>query len=86
MTPKREKRIREAEKLAKDVCRQQGWEYVAADFWPAYFEACAKDPWRAGKVPNPKNPAWKQNLDVLLRDEQFGQVMDEAITSLKAAA
>lgn len=86
MTPKRRKRILAAEKLAKQVCRQQGWEYEPDAFWNGYFGACQSDPWRAGKVGNPKNESWRQNLDVLIREDHFAAIMDEAIDALKEAA
>jgi hypothetical protein len=78
LTPKRAKAIAAAEKNAKAVCKARGWEY-GADFWRDYFAECAKDPWYRGDVPNPKNPAWRQSLDVLLRDDHFGKVMDKAL-------
>ncbi len=36
-----------------------------------------------GDVPDPKNPRWKQNIDVLLREDRFAAVMDAAITAMK---
>lgn len=86
LNDKRKKRIAAAVKLARTVCRQQGWEYVPADFWSAYFSECALDPWMRGEVPNPKNPNWKQNLDVLLAEDRFAGVMDRAIASMRASA
>ena len=38
----------------------------------------------AGNVPNKNNPAWKQSLDVLLRDEHFGKTMDRALAGIEA--
>jgi hypothetical protein len=83
LNDKRKRRIAEAVKLAKRVCREQGWVYRAAPFWQAYFAECALDPWMRGEVPNPKNPNWRQNLDVLLAEDRFAGVMDRAITALK---
>ena len=67
-------------------CRDQGWPYEALNFWTAYFTECATDPWMRGEVPNPKNPSWKQNLDVLLAEDRFAGVMDRAIEALRSAA
>jgi hypothetical protein len=86
VTPKRQKRIQLADKLARKLCEEQGWEYSAADFWRSYFDECAQDAWMRGEVPNPKNPKWKQNLGVLLAEERFASVMDAAISSMRAAA
>lgn len=80
---KRKKRIAAAVKLAKSVCDSQGWPYVAADFWAAYFTECSRDAWMRGEVPNPKNPAWHQNLDVLLAEDRFAGVMDQAIAAMR---
>ena len=86
LNPKREKRILTADKLARTVCRQQGWKYAIADFWGAYFAECAKDPWLRGDIPNPKNPAWRQNLEVLLAEDRFAKLMDQAIDGLRGDA
>jgi hypothetical protein len=83
VTPKRVKRIKAADKLARTICRQQGWDYAAADFWAAYFEQCAADPWMRGDVPHPTRANWKQNLDVLLAEDRFASVMDRAISSMR---
>lgn len=84
LTPKRRKRILSANKLARDLCRRQGWSLTVRDFWTAYFEECLEDPWLSGDVPNPKNPRWKQNLCVLLDEERFGQIMDKAVAKARA--
>jgi hypothetical protein len=86
LNPKRQRRVLAADKLARQLCRQLGWEYDAAAFWQAYFEQCAADPWLRGEVPNPNNPRWKQNLDVLLAEDRFAQIMDQAVTALGDAA
>jgi hypothetical protein len=86
LTPKRRRLIREAEKLARGVCRAQSWHYDPDEFWPAFFDRCRDDPWKAGKRGNPKNPDWKQDLSILLRDEHFARTMDEAIAAMKGAA
>ena len=78
LSPKRRRLILAAERMAKTVCTTQGWEY-GADFWRDFFRECAKDPWYRGDTPNPKNPAWKQSLDVLLRDDHFSKIMDSAL-------
>lgn len=83
---KRKKRIAGAVKLAKRVCAEQGWPYDPAEFWSAYFSECASDAWMRGEVPNPKNPTWRQNLDVLLAEDRFAGVMDRAIASMRGAA
>lgn len=86
LNPKRRKRIQLADKLAKQVCRSQGWDYDAEAFWRAYFGQCLLDPWLRGDVANPRNPDWKQNLDVLLAEDRFAQIMDRAISRMEAAA
>jgi hypothetical protein len=86
LNDKRRKRIAAAVKLARQVCREQGWEYIAVEFWPAYFSECASDPWMRGEVANPRNPDWKQNLDVLLAEDRFAQVMDKAIAAMRGAS
>lgn len=86
LNPKRRKRIAAAVKLAKQVCASQGWEYVPDQFWPAYWTQCAADKWMRGEVPNPNNPAWKQNLDVLLAEDRFASVMDKAIAAMRGGA
>lgn len=82
LNPKRQKRIQAADKLARQVCKAQGWTYATAKFWEAYFERCKADPWLRGEVPNPRNPAWKQNLDVLLKEDRFAEIMDRAIAEI----
>jgi hypothetical protein len=84
--PKRVKRIKAADRLARDLCQQQGWEYEPEVFWNAYFAKCAEDPWLRGDVPNPKNARWKQNLDVLLAEDRFAGIMDRAISSMRESA
>lgn len=86
LNPKRRKRIQAADKLARQVCRQQGWAYVPKDFWEAYFDQCLQDPWLRGEVPNPRSPGWKQNLDVLLAEDRFAEIMDRAIATMADAA
>lgn len=86
LNPKRRKRLAAAVKLAKQVCASQGWDYVPGEFWPAYWTQCAADKWMRGEVPNPNNPAWKQNLDVLLAEDRFASVMDKAIAAMRGDA
>lgn len=83
LNDKRKKRIRAAVKLARQVCREQGWDYEPAGFWQAYFAECAADPWLRGDKPNPNNPEWKQNLDVLLAEDRFAGIMDRAIAAMR---
>lgn len=83
LNPKRQRRIAAADKLARQVCRQQGWEYDPKEFWEAYFDQCADDEWLRGDRPNPNNPRWKQNLDVLLVEDRFAQIMDRAIAKMR---
>lgn len=86
LNDKRKKRIAGAVRLAKQVCASQGWEYGdGASFWSAYFAECATDPWMRGEVPNPKNAAWRQNLDVLLAEDRFAGIMDKAIAAMRGA-
>jgi uncharacterized protein YdaU (DUF1376 family) len=83
MNPKRQKRIAAAEKLARIVCVDQGWQYDPGDFWESYFAECSHDPWMRGEVQNPKNPAWRQNVDVLLAEDRFAGIMDSAIATMR---
>ena len=83
LNPKRHKRIVAACKLARRVCRQQGWPYDPAQFWTAYWTECLADDWLAGRKPNPKNPSWKQSLDVLLEEDRFAGIMDRAIAAMR---
>ncbi|MGQ4661317.1 hypothetical protein [Lysobacter sp. F6437] len=86
LNPKRQRRIQLADKLARQVCKQQGWPYEPEDFWTSYFGECTDDPWLRGEVPNPNNPRWKQNLDVLLAEDRFAGIMDKAIAAMKSEA
>lgn len=86
LNDKRRRRIAAAVKLAKRVCADQGWDYEPVEFWRAYFTECAADAWMRGEVPNPNNPAWKQNLDVLLAEDRFAGVMDKAIAAMRGGA
>lgn len=86
LNDKRKKRIAAAIKLAKSVCADQGWPYEPEGFWSAYFAECAKDAWMRGEVANPKNPNWKQNLDVLIAEDRFAGVMDGAIAAMRRQA
>lgn len=83
LNDKRKKRIAEAVRLAKDVCKGQGWPYVPTEFWQSYFAECAQDPWLRGDKPHPTRPDWKQNIDVLLAEDRFAGVMDRAIASMR---
>lgn len=83
LNPKRKKRILAADKLARQVCRQQAWPYDPADFWGCYFGECAKDPWMRGEIANPRSATWKQNLDVLLAEDRFASIMDRAIAAMR---
>lgn len=79
MPPARRRRILAANKLAKSLIAQKSLGVSLAEFWDGYFAECAEDPWLSGRKPNVRNPEWKQNIDVLLRDEHFGNVMDKAL-------
>lgn len=83
--PKRERRIAEAAKQARKVCREQGWPYDPHEFWTAYFTECAADEWLRGDKPNPNNPTWRQKLDTLIDETRFTQVMDRAIAAMRGA-
>lgn len=85
LNEKRKKRITAAIKLAKQVCKSQGWTYTPADFWTAYFGECSSDEWLRGDKPNPNNPKWRQNIDVLLAEERFAEIMDRAIAAMRGA-
>lgn len=84
MNSKRLKRIQLADKLARALCKTQGWQYDTREFWDAYFGQCQDDPWLRGDAPNPKNPRWKQNLDVLLAEDRFAEIMDKAVAAMQA--
>lgn len=86
LNDKRKKRIAAAVKLAKEVCASQGWKYEGEEFWQAYFTECAADAWMRGEVANPKNPRWVQNLDVLLAEDRFAEIMDKAIAAMRRQA
>jgi hypothetical protein len=79
----RKRKLRKASRMAREVCKAQGWPYDPAEFWGAFFAECATDPWLRGDVPNPNNPNWKQHLGVLLAPEHFAKVMDRAISSMR---
>lgn len=83
LTPKRRKRILTANRMARDVCKRQGWSMTVREFWTAYFEECQDDAWLRGDTPNPRNPRWKQNLCTLLDEERFGQIMDQAVAKAR---
>jgi hypothetical protein len=86
LNPKRKRRLGAVRKLAKQVCEQQGWPYDEPAFFGAYWAECAEDPWMRGEVVNPNNPAWKQNLDVLLAEDRFAGVMDRVIERMRGEA
>lgn len=80
LTDKRRRVILHANKLAKAVLKRQGWEdMTVGQFWTAYFEECSREPWTRGDLPNPNNPSWKQNIETLLDEKRFSQIMDQAI-------
>lgn len=79
LTPKRQRRILAANKLAKTLIAQKGLGVTAAEFWSGYFSECAADPWLRGDVANPNNPRWRQNIDVLLAEDRFSGIMDAAL-------
>ena len=79
LTPKRQRRILTANKLAKALIAQKGLGIGLAEFWDGYFAECAEDAWLRGDAPNPKNPRWRQNIDVLLAEDRFGGIMDAAL-------
>lgn len=81
LNPKRKRRILTADKLARKVCVQQGWDFERQWFWGNYFAECSADPWMRGDVPNPNNPKWKQNLDVLIAEDRFASIMDSVIAA-----
>lgn len=85
LNEKRRKRVRAAVALARQVCKSQGWQYIASEFWDAYFAECAKDEWLRGDKPNPNNPKWRQNIDVLLAEDRFAEIMDRAIAAMRGA-
>jgi len=86
MNPKRKRRIADAVKLARALCKSQGWNYNPTQFWTAYFGECVKDPWLRGEVSNPKNSSWRQNIDVLLAEDRFAKLMDNALDSMRGDA
>jgi hypothetical protein len=86
LTPKRRRRILFADKLARQLSREQGWEWDREWFWSAYFGECQADPWLRGDVPNPKNPRWRQNLDVLIAEDRFAGIMDAAVAANRETA
>lgn len=85
VTDKRRRRIAAANALARRVIRSKGWLCDLPTFWECYFQQCAQDPWMAGKRPNPNNPAWRQNIDVLIADDRLATVVDTMIIAEDAA-
>jgi len=86
LPPKRRRRILHADKMARTLCKQQGLSYHPEDYWDDYFACCARDRWLNGTESNPNNPRWKQNIEVLLDEKRFAQIMDDALWQMKKAA
>jgi len=86
LPPKRRRRILNADKMARTLCKQQGLSYHPEDYWDDYFACCEPDPWLNGTASNPNNPHWKQNIEVLLDEKRFAQIMDNALWQMKKAA
>lgn len=85
LTGKRRRAILNANKLAKALLKRMGWQDMTVrQFWTAYFEECSFDPWLRGDEPNPKNPSWKQNIETLVDEKRFSQIMDQAIERHRA--
>lgn len=82
---KRKRKMMAAEKMARITCKQQGWDWDASWFWDAYFTECSRDDWMAGKVLNKNNPAWKQNIEILIDEKRFSTVMDQTIAAIGEA-
>lgn len=80
LTPKRTRRIKEADAMARGFCAREGLPYSADDFWPKYFQECMQDAWMKGDVPNPKNADWKPHLDLLIDETRFTKIMDKVVT------
>lgn len=80
LTPKRKRRIVEADKMARGFCEREGLSYSASDFWPRYFQECMLDPWMRGDVPNPNNADWKPHLGLLIDETRFTKIMDQVVT------
>lgn len=79
-TPKRTRRIGEADAMARKFCEREGLEYSHWDFWTKYFQECMQDPWSRGDVPNPNNPSWKPHIDLLIDEKRFTKIMDHVVT------
>lgn len=79
--PKLRKRILDSDKLASATIREQGLKVDRAFFWEAFFGECQDDAWLRGELPNPKNATWKQNLDVLLKEERFAEIVNRALAN-----
>lgn len=77
--PKLRKKILAAHKLAGKTIRELKLNVPGAVFWEAFFGECQEDEWLRGDRPNPNNPAWKQNLGVLLDEERFAEIANRAI-------
>lgn len=84
LNDKRRKRITAVCKLARKVCRQQGWPYEPRAFWSAFWAECDRDPWLSGRKPHPNRPTWKQSIDLLLEEDRFARIMDQAIAAALA--
>lgn len=85
LTPKRRRLVLAADKLAKRFCRERELDY-GAGFWRLFWAECAADEWLAGRKPNPNNPAWKQSIDVLLREDTIARVLDGVVSRQAVAA
>jgi len=85
LTAKRRRLVLAADKLARRFCRDRELDY-GPGFWSLYWAECAGDEWLAGRKPNPNNPAWKQSIDVLLREDTIARVLDGVVSRQAVAA
>lgn len=78
ITPKRRTAIRRA--WQESPTRQ------TVEFWQAYWEECAEDPFRNGTGPyKPPHESWRPTFDFLIRSEQITAVYEKAMQRLEAA-
>lgn len=57
------------------------------EFWLAYWEECADDPFRNGKGPyKPPHENWRPDFDFLIRSDQVTKVYEAAMQRMEARA
>jgi hypothetical protein len=66
---------------------QESQSRQSAEFWRAYFEECADDPFRSGTGPYREPHAnWRPDFDFLIRSDQVTKVYEAAMHRMGASA